>query len=91
MLSHSVTGVSLWHETFSRPYEWRRFACVTKMSYAMNGSNMGLNQIGENFGMMSVTGMRAIGNMIPGLDKILHGMRTTTLSHAELKKTQDCR
>lgn len=59
---------------------------LTKMSYAMNGSNMGLNQIGENFGMMSVTGMRAIGNMIPGLDKILHGMRTTTLSHDELKK-----
>ena len=47
----------------------------------MNGYNMGLNQIGENFGMMAVTGMRAIGNMIPGLDKILHGMRTTTLSH----------
>lgn len=59
---------------------------LTKMSYAMNGSNMGLNQIGENFGMMSVTGMRAIGNMIPGLDKVLHGMRTTTLSHDELKK-----
>lgn len=59
---------------------------LTKMSYAMNGYNMGLNQIGENFGMMSVTGMRAIGNMIPGLDKILHRMRTTTLSHDELKK-----
>lgn len=59
---------------------------LTKLSYTMNGANMGLNQIGENFGMMSITGMRAITNMIPNLDKVLHHMRTTTLTHDELVK-----
>lgn len=59
---------------------------LTKLSYTMNGTNMGLNQIGENFGMMSVTGVRALGNMIPNLDKFLHKMRTTTLTHDELVK-----
>ena len=59
---------------------------LNKLSYSMNGFNMGLNQINENMGLMSVTGSRAITHMIPGLDKVLQGMRHTALSPDEIKK-----
>lgn len=59
---------------------------MTKLSYSMNGYNMGLNQVNENMGYVSVTGVRAISHMIPGLDKILYGMRNSTLSLDEIKK-----
>lgn len=59
---------------------------LNKLSYSMNGFNMGLNQINENMGLMSVTGSRAITHMIPGLDKLLNHMITTTLTPDEIKK-----
>ena len=59
---------------------------MTKLSYSMNGWNMGLNQINENVGLMSVTGSRAITHMIPMLDKVLQYMRSSTLTPEELNK-----
>lgn len=58
---------------------------LTKLSYSMNGFNMGLNQINENMGLMSVTGARAITHMIPGLDKILNKFRHTTLTPEQIR------
>lgn len=53
---------------------------MTKQSYAMNGYNMGLNQISENFNALGITGTRAITNMIPGLRRVLRSFTQRPLT-----------
>ena len=75
--------------------QWDAFCrMLMNLSYAQNGANMGINQLGEVAGVVAYTGLRGLYHLLPGVADYMNGFKhgDTMVKHireAELKAFGD--